>query len=247
MIYINNFKEMHLDDRETHVWFAQAALEFNSSTMQDKLSFLDSDELHRYNRYKFPQKRSEYLLGRIFLKKVLSQYLNISPEKIKILYSANGKPVLESKSNSIDLQFNLSHSNFGFACAVTLGNLVGIDIEYVIPVEQKHLNHYLAPEEIAYLSDAPPAERLKNLFQIWTLKEAFLKANDLFETISPNDFYFTFEPTDIRIHTKKIQIPENWKFYFIMPADNFSLALAVQTDYKTKHDVKYYYCGFNFF
>lgn len=247
MILVDNFTDISLGGNDTHVWFGRAVSKQDNIKVKNRLRYMDSEESRRYDRYKFPQKQHEFLIGRIFLKKILAQYLDISPWDITLKYSTNGKPILSSETGSINLQFNLSHSHSGFACAIALKEPVGIDMEYIRPVEQDYINPYLTPEEIKYLSELSSSERLKSLFRIWTLKEAFLKAKDLPEEISSTDFFFSFEDSDIKIHTREIDFPDNWKFYSMIPTDNFSLSLAVRSDHPVKFEVKYHCLNFDFY
>jgi 4'-phosphopantetheinyl transferase len=109
------------------------------------------------------------------LRVILGHYLQLQPQKITFVYSSRGKPSLAPE---YDLIFNLSHSQdlvlYGFSRRLNLG----VDLEYIRPVQEllDLSDRFFAPEEAAFLRTLPPAAQTTMFFQIWTAKEAYLKA-----------------------------------------------------------------------
>jgi 4'-phosphopantetheinyl transferase len=88
----------------------------------------------------------------------------------------NGKPQLVQRFT--DLRFNLSHTDGLALIAITRGREVGVDVERVDEtITFQHIaEHYFEPRELWDLRIAPPDERVTRFFEVWTRKEAALKA-----------------------------------------------------------------------
>ena len=110
-------------------------------------------------------------MGRGCLREILGSYLAISPEKIEFIYSERGKP-----SINYQLQFNLSHSEEMAICGLTLTSRIGVDLEKMRAM--KDLNsltkRFFCAREHELVEKS--AEKEKLFFQLWTAKEAYLKA-----------------------------------------------------------------------
>lgn len=72
-----------------------------------------------------------------------------------------------------DLFLSLAHSDDYVACAVS-NSLVGIDIERLKPVKESVISRVCNTDEQSYINNNGKA----SFFTLWTLKEAYIKAND---------------------------------------------------------------------
>ena len=72
-----------------------------------------------------------------------------------------------------DVHFNLSHCDGMVACAMSL-RVIGIDIEYIRPLNQSVLRKVCSMEEqeAVWQSENPD----EYFFRLWTLKESYIKA-----------------------------------------------------------------------
>jgi 4'-phosphopantetheinyl transferase len=71
-----------------------------------------------------------------------------------------------------NFDFNISHSKSLVVCALTENADVGIDVEHIQPLKDKSLfERILAPNELL-----PPGDTMQEFFQVWTRKEAVIKA-----------------------------------------------------------------------
>jgi 4'-phosphopantetheinyl transferase len=138
-------------------------------------SLLSRDELTRAERFYFPTHRDRFIVARGMLRVILGHYLQLQPHRIEFVYSSRGKPSLPV---TYDLIFNLSHSQdlvmYGFSRCLNLG----VDVEHIRPVQDllDLSDRFFAPQEAAFLRSLPPAAQTAMFFQIWTAKEAYLKA-----------------------------------------------------------------------
>ncbi|WP_044201797.1 4'-phosphopantetheinyl transferase superfamily protein [Flammeovirga sp. OC4] len=144
--------------------------------LKGDISLLDGEELKRYKRFISEVKKEEFLTARTFLKYALAKELNLEPKQISLSYSENGKPFLSKIYG--DFHFNLSHSN-GYIVLVTSQNEIGVDLEPISALDEEKLKWFLSTQElneVKSIQDA--AQRKLALFQLFTMKEAFIKATD---------------------------------------------------------------------
>jgi 4'-phosphopantetheinyl transferase len=113
-----------------------------------------------------------------FLREVLSHYLPLSPAKIRFARTHNGKPYLKDRRFE-QLQFNVSHSHGKIVCAVSLCQLIGVDIENIHrknSLDEIAQRYFHADEIRALQSITDEAQRRQLFFKLWTCKEAYIKA-----------------------------------------------------------------------
>jgi 4'-phosphopantetheinyl transferase len=141
-------------------------------------AMLSPDERERAARFVFERDRRRYVVARGALRTVLAGYLDVAPDELELTYGARGKPSLRAPLRSDWLRFNLAHSGELAMFAITCGRELGIDVEWVRPVEEALAiaEYYFCPAERATLTAAVGAARLATFFTYWTRKEAILKA-----------------------------------------------------------------------
>jgi 4'-phosphopantetheinyl transferase len=156
---------------------------------------LSPDELERRRQFKFPVLRNRFAVSRAALRILLARELSALPQDLKFNYGRYGKPYLPGAS---DLQFNSSHTDDLFACAMTRGSEIGLDIEKLkaLPDAVQLAQSYFCPEELQQLSDLPTEEQQAAFFRCWTRKEAYLKAVGTGLSTDLNSFRVTMRPGD---------------------------------------------------
>jgi len=83
-----------------------------------------------------------------------------------------GKPFLKDR---LDFHFNISHSGKWVICAID-STPIGIDIEEVLPIDLSIAAVFFTDEEYQEILDRTGDERLFYFYELWTLKESYLKA-----------------------------------------------------------------------
>jgi 4'-phosphopantetheinyl transferase len=100
--------------------------------LQDIKQYLTPEELDKANRFRFEVDKHRFQIARGITKRILSLYLGTSPSKLRLTYTAFGKPILADSFYISGLHFNVSHT-YGLAlCAITLGSAIGIDVEQLM-------------------------------------------------------------------------------------------------------------------
>ncbi len=137
-------------------------------------AMLSGEERGRAERYKLPVLRSRFVNSRRALRTILSRYTGEAPAALRFEKNPNGKPRLMGESR---LMFNLSHSQDVQVVAVTADSEVGVDVERMDGRVQAAgiARRFFFPEEQDEIASSPRGS-LEAFFQVWTAKEAVMKA-----------------------------------------------------------------------
>ena len=144
--------------------------------MNEDCKMLSVDEHARACQMTSIQQKNRFLLGRRFLRILLSIYLNVVPADIVFECNQNGKPTLKAGGNR--LHFNMSHSQGLALIAICREHFIGVDIEALHKLEDLAdiAGRFFTKQEVAALKDCLPSERVSLFFRYWTGKEAYIKA-----------------------------------------------------------------------
>lgn len=163
-----------LNTNEIHIWTLDLTL--SPLCEQERISWLSKDERKRAERFRFLDNKQQFIAARSGLRQILSLYLPVSKEEITFTYNQYKKPSLLHPSQS-HIQFNLAHSGFKAVYAITLDHEVGIDIEKINLVYNDAIaERFFSNQEKIDLSRLTPEERRTGFYQLWSRKEALLKA-----------------------------------------------------------------------
>ena len=225
---------LKLEDSEIHLWHLDQA-EFDESELEDRCSgWLTPIESERYQRYSFDHHRKQFLLGRMLIRKTLSQYAQILPDQWKFVENDYGKPAIDKAQQGDGLFFNLSHSGDRLVLAIARNEALGVDIESSNKARRvvKISDRYFSAAEVEGLFAQEEAEQLSRFYDLWTLKEAYIKACGLGLAIPLQQFSFSF-PSAYRVRvdfSKERNDDESaWQFWQIDPGGPFKMGLAVKS------------------
>lgn len=161
---------------EVHIW--RVFVNQKVSELPTLFETLSLDERKKADRFHFEKDRRQFIVARGTLRKILGAYLDISPSEISFSYNHFGKPMLNNVKDKHLLCFNVSHSNGILLVAVTNGQEVGIDIEFINEESAtlKVAGKFCSPNEFSVLSSKTADLKVAAFYSLWTRKEAFVKA-----------------------------------------------------------------------
>lgn len=141
-------------------------------------TYLSPQEKERVQTLSRPQQSQHYRWVRGTLRLLLAQSLGCSPPEVSFCYGPKGKPGLDPQIHPQALQFNLSHAQAWAVIALTQNAGIGIDLEDLRRVAKVEAlaRRFFAPAEVQALCQLPMEKRQQYFFQLWTAKEAYLKA-----------------------------------------------------------------------
>lgn len=215
---------------EIHVWCIH--LNMPPIQIQQIEAILSDDELAKAHRFHFDIHRRRYIARHGMLRKVLGKYLYLDPGQIQFNYSPSGKPTLVLNGNHTPLCFNLSHSNEIALFAVAINRSIGIDIEFIQsnPDLESIANTFFSSNEYEFISSFSPDQRHIAFFDLWTLKEAYLKATG--EGIGGLEkvelSMSSYDPPQVIINKENTNTINNWTISQLMPSQGYTAGLAVE-------------------
>ncbi|MFT5789947.1 MAG: 4'-phosphopantetheinyl transferase, partial [Shewanella sp.] len=142
------------------------------------------------------------LMVRGYLRALLSRHGKLQPDEWQFEYGEKGKPRLtQAQFERTGIDFNLSHSGDWLLLAIhqqpVEGKVpsaleLGVDIERCRTSTNIHsiLNHYFSEPETAALLALPNELQRDRFFDLWVLKESYIKAKGLGLALSLKSFGF---------------------------------------------------------
>jgi 4'-phosphopantetheinyl transferase len=204
------------------------------------LEFLDETERARAARFFHDRDRLAFAAAHALLRAMLSRALGAPPHIWRFVQQAHGKPSLDPAFGIPSLEFNLSHTRGAVACAVTHGRPVGVDIEGESrDIELLALARaYFAPAEVALLEALAEKERAGAFFQLWTLKEAYVKARGDGLSLAFDRFAFSLDPIGVDLPDAPPEEPSMWRFSSVLLSGRRRLSAAARSDRPVRFDIR---------
>lgn len=137
-------------------------------------SLLNPEEQRKSQNFKSQTLRNRFICVRGILRALLSHYLNADPTSLTFRLGTHGKPALTDHL----LYFNISHSDETLAVAIANFDDIGIDIEqFKLRDNLKEIAKRIFSEnEFNFWLNTSDSMQQQLFYQIWTKKEAFVKA-----------------------------------------------------------------------
>ncbi len=150
-----------------------------------------------YKTYDFnpenPVSKSEKIIEKQLRDYVLERSLELATGKkfhnFEVSYNKYGKPTVNS-----DIHFSISHTR-GFVCCAVCDVEVGVDAEYIRPVNTALINKICNTEEKQALLSG--RNGYSEFFKYWTLKESYIKMIGMGLSFPMNKINFTFHNNNI--------------------------------------------------
>ena len=214
---------------DVHVWY-QATDALDDAAIAAAVAVLSDDEREQYGRFHFRRDARDYAAAHALLRLTLSRYGDRAPDSWRFDKDAGGKPFLVDPG-AFRASFSLSHARGMVACAVTTAGDVGVDVECtdrsvsVFAVAAR----FFAPAEAACLErldyDAQPG----GFFDLWTLKEALVKALGTGLATSLASLAFTVDAGGrISLDAPSEVAALDWQFGLFSPGPRHRLAVAAR-------------------
>ncbi len=228
-------------DKVVHVW--AASLNASREQLEQYEATLSSAELARAGQFRFAPLRARFITGRALLRKVLAQHLGTKPADLQFAYGRHGKPFLANFAPA-DLQFNLAHSEHLMLLAVTRVGPIGVDLERLRPLEEANtlVARFFSPRENAAFRRLPPEERVVGFYNLWTRKEAWLKATgegigSLLHRVEVS--FVPGAPAQLVALPGDLGDASEWDLHSFSPAKGFVAAVAIRAKSVSVHCRQY--------
>jgi 4'-phosphopantetheinyl transferase len=217
-----------LNEANVHVWASRLNKPVDRISNLERT--LSPDERARATRFHFDRDRNRFIVGRGLLRTIVGSYLDADPAQLRFAYSPRGKPHLTGASRPPKLNFNIAHSNDLILIALTRVDTIGIDVEWIdYALDFENIaGYFFTAHERETLLALPKGLRRLAFYNLWTRKEAYLKATGVgladFDKIDVS--FLPDEPVQILSVQGNPQAAERWTMLDLTPASEYKAAVV---------------------
>jgi len=168
------------------------------------------------------------------VRRVLSSYLDRPPEWWEFETNRHGRPEISNAGVPPGLRFNLSHTR-GFVAIIVHDEIdAGVDVERTDRVRNLRglAKRVFAEPERDELLALDPLALEERFYQLWTMKEAFIKAKGKGLAIPLDAFWFEGDAESeftLRCREDVDEDPGSWSFTLHKPTPAHVLATACRS------------------
>jgi 4'-phosphopantetheinyl transferase len=230
---------------EIHFFYTRSGRVQTPSLLEKYRDISSRKERSKIDRYLFEKDRHTCLVTRGLVRFVLSCCTNILPHCLGFEENKHGKPSLRAGMTDIPVFFNLSHAGGLIACAVVLDHEIGIDVEdSTRKIDINIANRFFSKQECHLLGQTIEAEKKGVFFDLWTLKESYIKAKGRGLSIPLDKFSFIFGPegTTICFHEGNNDVADDFSFFRFPLLDRFKAAITICAPKTLGFDLNIYQC-----
>jgi 4'-phosphopantetheinyl transferase len=224
---------MVLNPDDVHVWYVRSDRVVDPGVLGQYEATLSADERARRDRFVFEKDRRQFLVTRGVLRTLLGRYLGADPRACEFVTNSHGKPSLIPTATGRTLGFNVSHTAGLIAIALAHTPEVGIDVEHMERTvgSEDLARRFFSATEVEALERMPAEAHKAAFFDVWTLKEAYIKARGLGLSLPLDGFSMHLDPGGpprISFAAAIADDAASWQFAQFRPTPTHRMALAVR-------------------
>ena len=217
---------------QTDLWFTRTD-RVDPSLAAEYHALLTQQELAQHRRFFFEKDRHRYLVTRALTREVLSRYVPVAPHEWRFESDTYGKPrIVDPEGLAKRIAFNISHTDGLVTIGVSVDHALGIDAESMqrqapLPIAER----YFSALESGSLRRLPLHAQAMRFWELWTLKESYIKARGMGLSIPLDQFGFDLdEPRAVSIDFAPgfDDVPSRWQFWQMRPTEHHLLAVCAE-------------------
>jgi len=215
---------------ENHIHIWQVNVSDFIARVGELAPILNAKEKTKAERFYFEKDRNNYIVSQACLRLLLGAYLNLPANEVEFCEGAHGKPYLKQINV---FQFNLSNSHERVIYAFTLNCEIGIDVEYSPKTVEFHelATRFFAKSEADQLAKLKNGALREAFFNVWTRKEAFIKAIGEGLSFPLKDFEVSVKDPARIVAIKDDELEaKEWFMQAFEPEKDYVAAVAVKND-----------------
>lgn len=210
---------------DIHIW--KINLDKNDAYLDENSHLLSKAELEKSQRLFKQQHQNRAIAMKVQLRLILSRYLEQPANSIEFAVAEFGKPYIKSSV----INFNVSHSQGKALLAISLSEAIGVDLECWRELDHAEaiVKRHYSESEKAYWAKLAERQKTSVFFDIWTRKEAFIKATGRGLALGLSKCSFDVENTG-----QLIACPEqygaatSWSVHRLNVAEKVSASLIIK-------------------
>lgn len=213
---------------EIHLWCVRNEEEDAGA----HLALLSPAELERMSRLQVPSVRQQFVITRAAIRTILSGcFPDAAPRDWEFTRNPWGRPLIVNAEAKGRVSFNIAHTDGLVVIALSGRGEVGVDVEKTSRTARALAlaDRYFSASEAAALRSLPAAEQHQRFLDLWTLKEAYIKACGKGLAIPLRQFSFTLDKASLRIvfDEQRPDEPARWQFWQLLVGKTHLVGLAL--------------------
>ena len=197
------------------------------------LSLISEERRNRILRFRKPLDEQRSLLADLLVRSRICDLLQMDNEEIHFDYENHGRPFLRGADG---FHFNASHSGKWIIGAFS-SLPVGVDVQRIGIVNIRLAKRFFSEQENADLLKRSEENRADFFYELWTLKESYLKAIGSGLTVPLSSFTVKEVDGFIRIESQGKTLPFHLKQYEIDEEHKIAVC-ATESRFSERIEVK---------
>lgn len=210
---------------DVHVWYG--SLDASEPKAARLARVLSEEEDRRARDFIDEAHQRRSIVARATLRMLLARYLGERPSAIRLTRGEHGKPRLADRQ--APLYFNVSHSGDLAVYAVTRAGELGVDLEKIRSISNLDALavRTCSAAELSRFREVRPAERQRHFLQLWTCKEAYLKAVGVGMGVALDRIETCLESRSVDVAPESRSEGARWTLAPLASGNNFVGAIVV--------------------
>ena len=221
-----------LAPRDVVVFVARPAALDDADHRAAALAILTDDERARLDRFRFDRDRDVALASRALQRRALSWCVEtIAPSAWRFTAGPDGRPHISAPPLTPLLSWNVANTLGLVGCAVTRDGALGLDLEpRRADAPAEIVDSHFAIAERAALRALAAADQPRRFVELWTLKEAYLKARSVGLALPLDRLAFdpSTTPPGFATDPSLADDPARWQLAQWWPTADHVAAICVQ-------------------
>lgn len=227
-------ERLPLPDGAVHLWLCEPEVVRDPALLARYAALAAPHEREEEARFYFTRDRHRHRVTRALLREVIARYLPVNGEVLHFARGEHGRPELAGLGEPPPLRFNLSHTEGLAVLAVARNGELGADAEDAERTGDLvgSADAFFSPREISDLYDLPMDARRARFFELWVLKEAYLKARGTGLHLPLDSFTFRLDGAGRIAFSANRNVdpaPADWTFGLLAPTPRHRAAVAWRT------------------
>ncbi|MGG7177905.1 4'-phosphopantetheinyl transferase family protein [Clostridium paraputrificum] len=169
--------------------FIIKTLDVEDEKLNKICEYICCEKRTRVNKLFNKKDKIQTLIAEILIRGHLIENYNMKNEAIFFEKNSYGKPYVKTVEN---FHYNISHSGEFVVVAISEYE-IGIDIEEIKGIEYIDIaKNFFTNNELEYITSVNDGRGLERFYDIWTLKEAYIKFKGIGLSIPLNSFAISF-------------------------------------------------------
>jgi len=203
------------------VWFVRTAALTDAEAASAK-ELLSGDECERQRHFRTETLRRDFAIRRALVRLALSHEAGVDPRAWTFGTIGNGRPCIVSPAAG-ELDFNVSDTKGLIAVVIARGVRAAIDVEHLgrqTSIERMARRYFSAEEQQALFALDEP-RRHRRFLELWTAKEAYVKALGTGVAHGFRGFSIRFDP---------LRVDGGWHLEQPVLGDDYLATVAMRGD-----------------